>query len=65
MILLLGASLITLAVMLERWRFWRGMSTQKDGTHVLALVAAGNASQALQMARDSHHPVARVLLGRS
>lgn len=62
MVPLVVASILSLAVILERWRYWRRFRQHESGERVLALVAEGHLTQALQMARASAHPVARVLL---
>lgn len=62
MVPLVGASILSLAVVLERRRSWRRFRQHESGERILALVAEGHLMQALQMARASAHPVARVLL---
>jgi biopolymer transport protein ExbB len=62
MVPLLLSSIISLAVILERFCFWCRLRAQEQGDGVLALVAEGNLGQAMQVARASQHPVARVLL---
>jgi biopolymer transport protein ExbB len=62
MVPLLASSLISLAVILERALFWRRFRKYEGGETILALVTAGHLAQAIQMARASRHPVARVLL---
>jgi biopolymer transport protein ExbB len=62
MVPLLASSLISLAVILERALFWRRVRKYEGGETILALVTAGHLTQAIQMARASRHPVARVLL---
>jgi biopolymer transport protein ExbB len=61
MIPLLGASLISVAVILERLYFWRKLRAQEIDSTILPLVAEGDLKQALQVASTSQHPVARVL----
>jgi biopolymer transport protein ExbB len=61
MVPLLASSILALAVVIERWWFWQRFRTQENGERILALVAAGLLTQAMQMARASHHPVAKVL----
>jgi biopolymer transport protein ExbB len=61
MIPLLASSIISLAVILERLYFWRRLRKQEVDQAVLQLVAEGNLDQALKLARESWHPVARVL----
>jgi len=62
MVPLLASSVLALAVTIERCLFWQRFRAQEGGEKILALVAAGNLSQAMQMARASRHPVAHVLL---
>lgn len=62
MVPLVASSIVSLAVIIERCLFWRHLRTQEDGSSVLALVAAGNIGQAMQVARLSRHPEAHVLL---
>lgn len=62
MLPLLGASILALAVILERWRCWRRFRRHEAGGAILMRVATGHLEQATQMARASAHPVAQVLL---
>ena len=62
MVPLLTSSVLSLAVIIERLLFWRRFSRHEDGATILSLVVAGHLAQAMQMARASRHPVARVLL---
>jgi biopolymer transport protein ExbB len=62
MVPLLLFSVISLAVILERSLFWRRLRTYDSGEAILALVATGHLAQAMQTARASRHPIARVLL---
>jgi biopolymer transport protein ExbB len=62
MVPLVMASILSLAVILERWRVWRRFRTHESGERILALVSEGHVTQALHVARASAHPVARVLL---
>jgi biopolymer transport protein ExbB len=62
MVPLLLFSMIALAVILERSLFWRRLRKYDSGEAILALVAAGHLAQAMQIARASQHPIARVLL---
>jgi biopolymer transport protein ExbB len=62
MVPLLVSSMLSLAVVLERCLFWRRCRKYEDGGTILSLVAAGHLAQAMQTARASRHPVARVLL---
>src|SRR4029450_4206678 len=61
MIPLAIASLISLAIVLERWRYWRRVRKGVDDGIILALVDEGEMGQALKVAHESRHPVARVL----
>jgi biopolymer transport protein ExbB len=62
MIPLLASSILSLTVIIERFFFWRRFRAHERGETILALVAAGNLGQAMQVAQASQHPVARVLL---
>jgi len=62
MIPLLAASVISLAVIIERFFFWRRVRKSANDTIVLQFVEAGNVEQAQKLANESRHPVARVLL---
>lgn len=62
MIPLLASSILALAVVLERALVWRRFRKAEAGEQILALVAAGQVAQAMQVAHASWHPVARVLL---
>src|SRR5262249_8050824 len=62
MIPLLASSVVSLAVILERFYFWRRLRTREDETVILQCVAAGNVEQAQKLAQESRHPVVRVLL---
>jgi biopolymer transport protein ExbB len=62
MVPLLASSVLSLAVIIERWLFWRRCKQYDGGETVLSLVAAGRMAQAVAEARGSQHPVARVLL---
>ena len=61
MVPLLASSVISLTVIIERYFFWRRLRKRAIDTTVLQFVAAGNLEQALKMAHESPHPVARVL----
>jgi biopolymer transport protein ExbB len=58
---LLTASVVALTVILERLFFWRRLRVWRGDPGILALVAEGDLLQAMQVARASRHPVARVL----
>jgi biopolymer transport protein ExbB len=62
MIPLLTASVISLAVIIERFLFWRRLRKRENDTIILQFVEAGNVEQAQKLANESRHPVARVLL---
>src|SRR5262245_12193740 len=62
MVPLLAASILSLAVIIERLCGWRQVRTSAGGEPILALVVAGHLAQAMKVARASQHPVARVLL---
>jgi biopolymer transport protein ExbB len=62
MVPLLTSSIIALAVIIERYRFWRRCRKEEGGAMILELVAAGNLAQAIKLTRSLRHPVARVLL---
>jgi biopolymer transport protein ExbB len=62
MIPLLAASVISLAVIIERFLFWRRLRKRENDTIILQFVEAGNVEQAQKLANESRHPVARVLL---
>jgi biopolymer transport protein ExbB len=61
MIPLAIASVISVAIVLERWRYWRRVRKGVDDLTILALVDEGEMGQALKAAHESRHPVARVL----
>src|SRR4029453_5704344 len=62
MVPLLASSMIALAVILERFFFWRRFRKYESGETILSLVVAGHLAEATKMARAPQHPVARVLL---
>jgi biopolymer transport protein ExbB len=62
MVPLLASSMLSLAVIIERGLFWRRVKKYAGGETILSLVSAGHLAQAMQVARASQHPVARVLL---
>jgi biopolymer transport protein ExbB len=61
MIPLLGASLVSVMVIVERFFFWRRLRALAVDEAILALAAEGDFKQALEVASTSRHPVARVL----
>lgn len=62
MIPLLLSSVISVAVIIERFFFWRRLRKRENDTIILQFVEAGNVEQAQKLAYDSRHPVSRVLL---
>lgn len=62
MIPLLLSSVIAVAVIIERFFFWRRLGKRENDTVILQFVEAGNVEQAQKLAYDARHPVARVLL---
>jgi biopolymer transport protein ExbB len=62
MVPLLASSIVSLAVIIERFFFWRHVRKHAAGETILSLVAVENMVQAIRVARASQHPVARVLL---
>ncbi|HEY1372775.1 MAG TPA: MotA/TolQ/ExbB proton channel family protein [Candidatus Binatia bacterium] len=61
MIPLLLASVISLAVTIERLMFWRKIGSKAAAEEMLRDVAEGNLSEALRQARESIIPTVRVL----
>jgi len=61
MIPLLAASVMSLAVIIERFFFWRRVRKSANDTIILQFVEAGNVEQAQKLAHESRHQVARVL----
>jgi biopolymer transport protein ExbB len=61
MIPLLASSLIAMTVIVERLYFWRCLRSRAIVDRILARVADGDLPQAMQEARASRYPVARVL----
>lgn len=62
MIPLLASSVVALAVIIERFFFWRRLRKRDNDTIILQFVEAGNVEQAQKLANASRHPVVRVLL---
>ena len=62
MIPLLASSVVALAVIIERFFFWRRLRKRENDTIILQFVEAGNVEQAQKLANESRHPVVRVLL---
>ena len=61
MIPLLVSSVVSLAVIIERFFFWRRLRKRENDTIILQFVEAGNVEQAQKLANESRHPVGRVL----
>ncbi|HWP23502.1 MAG TPA: MotA/TolQ/ExbB proton channel family protein [Candidatus Binatia bacterium] len=58
---LLISSVISLAVVIERWLFWRRISSRQTEEEVLKLVERGEMDKAYQLGRQADSPLARVL----
>jgi biopolymer transport protein ExbB len=61
MIPLLVCSLISLTLTIERLFFWGRIKSRDPVQNMLGLVESGKFDQALEVGRDSHHPIARVM----
>ena len=61
MIPLLACSLISLTLTIERLLFWGRIKSRQPVQNMLGLVESGKFDQALEIGRDSHHPIARVM----
>ena len=61
MVPLLVCSIISLAVTIERWLFWRKVQSRQPVEELLQKVERNEAEQALELGRKSDLPVARVL----
>lgn len=61
MIPLLACSLISLTLTIERLLFWGKIKSRQPIQNMLGLVESGKFDQALNVGRDSHHPIARVM----
>jgi biopolymer transport protein ExbB len=61
MLPLLASSILSLAIIIERWLFWRRLGRHEAGATILALVAQGHHKEAVEIAQASQHPVACVL----
>ncbi len=61
MIPLLACSLISLTLTIERLFFWGRIKSRQPVQNMLGLVESGKFDQALNVGRDSHHPIARVM----
>src|SRR5262245_63921423 len=61
MIPLLASSVLSLAVIIERFFFWRRLRRRENDAIILQFVEAGNVERAEKLAYESRHPVGRVL----
>jgi biopolymer transport protein ExbB len=61
MIPLLGCSLISLALTIERLIFWGRIQSQQLVQKMLALAEAGEFDNAMKLGSESTHPIARVM----
>src|SRR5687767_10260109 len=61
MVPLLACSLISLALTIERFIFWRKIKSQDAVQNMLGLVEAGEFDKAIKLGKESQHPIARVL----
>ena len=61
MIPLLGCSLVSLALTIERLFFWARIKSQRTVHNMLGLAEAGEFDKAMKLGKDSHHPITRVL----
>jgi biopolymer transport protein ExbB len=62
MVPLLACSLVSLAVTIERFIFWAKTKSQKIAQDLLGLVETGEFDKAIELGKDSQHPIARVLV---
>jgi biopolymer transport protein ExbB len=62
MVPLLACSLVSLAVTIERFIFWAKTKSQKIAQGLLGLVETGEFDKAIELGKDSQHPIARVLV---
>ena len=58
---LLACSIIGLAVVIERWLFWRRIGNRQTAESLLDLVERGELNKAAESARHTDSPMARVL----
>jgi biopolymer transport protein ExbB len=61
MVPLLACSVISLAVVMERLMFWRRIRSKQLADKMLELVERNKSGRAMELGRNSHLPVARVL----
>jgi biopolymer transport protein ExbB len=61
MVPLLACSVISLAVVIERWLFWRRVGSRQTAEQMLARVEAGESNKALELGRKGGSPLERVL----
>jgi biopolymer transport protein ExbB len=59
---LLACSLVSLALTIERLIFWGRMRSQPAVKSMLRLVETGEFDKAIDLGKDSQHPIARVLV---
>ena len=58
---LLVCSIIALAVVIERFLFWRRISVRQTAEEMLALIEKGEITKAVSLGREADSPLARVL----
>jgi biopolymer transport protein ExbB len=58
---LLACSIIALAVVIERFLFWRRISVRQTAEEMLAFVESGELPKAAELGRQADSPLARVL----
>ena len=61
MVPLLACSIIALAVVIERFLFWRRISDRQKSDEILGLVEQGEFSRASELSRSADAPITRVL----
>jgi biopolymer transport protein ExbB len=61
MVPLLACSIIALAVVIERFLFWRRISDRQKSDEILGLVEQGELSRASELSRSADAPITRVL----
>jgi biopolymer transport protein ExbB len=61
MVPLLACSVIALAVVIERFLFWRRISDRQKSDEILGLVEQGEFSRASELSRSADSPITRVL----
>ena len=62
MVPLLACSIIALAVVIERFIFWRRISDRQKSDEILSLVEQGEFSRASEISRSADSPITRVLV---